>query len=110
VNLREAQQVVDEWIAKNGGYWPPLAQMARLTEEIGELAREVNHRHGPKKKKASEGEADLGLELADVLFLVVCMANSEGVDLETAFAKTMEKYRIRDAGRFSSPDGTNTPG
>ncbi|MFZ5475973.1 MAG: nucleotide pyrophosphohydrolase [Myxococcota bacterium] len=100
MRIREVQQVVDAWVRENGGYWPPLAQMARLTEETGELAREYNHRHGPKKKKASEGDKDLALEMADVLFILVCMANDEGVDLEDAFARTMEKYRIRDAGRF----------
>jgi NTP pyrophosphatase (non-canonical NTP hydrolase) len=103
VTLREIQAAVDGWIKENGGYWPPLSQLARLTEETGELAREYNHRHGPKKKKASEGEADLALEMADVLFILVCMANDEGVDLEDAFRRTMEKYRIRDAGRFSPP-------
>lgn len=74
--------------------------LARLTEETGELAREYNHRFGAKKKKASEEENELALEMADVLFILVCMANQQGVDLGVAMDATLEKYRIRDAGRF----------
>ena len=78
--------------------------LARLTEETGEVAREYNHRFGAKRKKASEGEADLALEFGDVLFILVCMANQQGIDLDAAFAKTLEKYRVRDAGRFGGQD------
>lgn len=101
LTVREVQAAVDAWIRDNGGYWEPLSLLARLTEETGELAREYNHRYGAKKKKASEGDADLALEMADVLFILVCMANREGVDLDAALAQTLQKYRIRDAGRWT---------
>lgn len=99
--LSEIQARVDAWIRDNGGYWPPLSLLARLTEETGEVAREYNHRFGAKKKKASEGEGELALELADVLFILICMANEQGIDLNEALDQTLEKYRIRDAGRWT---------
>lgn len=101
ISLSELQSTVDGWIQQNGGYWPELSMLARLTEETGELAREYNHRFGAKKKKASEGDTELAMEMADVLFIVVCMANQQGIDLGAAMAATLEKYRIRDAGRFT---------
>lgn len=101
ITLREAQARVDAWIRDNGGYWPPLSLLARLTEETGEVAREYNHRFGAKRKKASEAEGELALEMADVLFILICMANEQGIDLETALDRTLEKYRIRDAGRWT---------
>lgn len=100
--LVELQAEIDAWIGQNGGYWSELSMLARLTEETGEVAREYNHRFGAKTKKASEGEAELALELADVLFILVCMANQQGIDLDDAMGRTLEKYRIRDAGRFAS--------
>ena len=100
MTLRQTQALIDAWIRDNGGYWPPLSMLARLTEETGELAREYNHRFGAKKKKASEGDAEMALEMADVLFILVCMANDQGIDLQDALGQTLEKYRIRDAGRF----------
>lgn len=101
ITLRDVQARVDTWVRENGGYWPELSLLARLTEETGEVAREYNHRFGAKKKKASEGEADLSLEMADVLFILVCMANQQGIDLTDALDRTLEKYRIRDAGRWT---------
>lgn len=96
------QQQVDDWIGQfEEGYWPPLANLARLTEEVGELAREINHRYGPKQKRTDEGTAALSLELADCLFVLVCLANSLDIDLEAAFAATMDKYRGRDATRWT---------
>lgn len=100
MTLSALQATIDAWIRDNGGYWPELSMLARLTEETGELAREYNHRFGAKKKKASEEENELALEMADVLFILVCMANQQGVDLGVAMDATLEKYRIRDAGRF----------
>lgn len=101
MELREAQRRVDEWISKfEEGYWPPLVNLARLAEEVGELARELNHRYGPKKKKADEPEGDLALELADVLFVLLVLANEQGIDLDEALERTLEKYRIRDSGRW----------
>ena len=75
--LREAQQLVDQWISQyKEGYFPPLTNLARLSEEVGELAREINHRFGEKTKKKEEADGDLALELADILFVVICLANS----------------------------------
>lgn len=102
MTFEEAQRLVDEWIRANGGYWPPLANLARLTEEVGELARELNHRHGPKRKKGDEPERDLALELGDVLFVLVTLANEQGVDLDVALRGVLEKYAARDAGRWAT--------
>lgn len=102
MTVAEAQRLIDQWVQANGGYWSELSLLARLTEETGELAREYNHRFGQKKKKASEGEAELELEMADVLFILLCMANQQGIDLDAALVKTLEKYRIRDAGRWTT--------
>lgn len=99
--IAEAQRAVDAWIGQfEEGYWPPLANLARLVEEVGELARELNHRYGPKTKKPSEPEQDLALELADVLFVLIAIANEQGVDLEAAFGRVLEKYRVRDGERW----------
>ena len=100
-SLQEAQRRVDEWISQfEEGYWPPLANLARLMEEVGELARLVNHRFGAKPKKPDEAEQELAEELADVLFVIVCMANEQGIDLEEAFERVLEKYRARDGDRW----------
>lgn len=104
MDLRSMQAEIDAWIQDNGGYWPPLSQLARLTEELGELSRELNHRVGPKKKKASEADQELGEEMADVLFTLICLANQMDVDLDAAFARTMNKVVRRDSGRFTTPD------
>jgi NTP pyrophosphatase (non-canonical NTP hydrolase) len=102
VSLREAQQTVDRWIGQyKEGYFPPLTNLARLTEEVGELAREVNHRFGEKTKKAEEPEGSLAMELADILFVVICLANSQGIDLDDAFAAMMQKVTSRDAARWT---------
>jgi len=102
VHLREAQAAIDEWISQfEEGYWPPLANLARLAEEVGELARELNAHYGPKKKKPGEPAGDIGLELADCLFVLLCMANALHIDMEDAFARTLEKYRVRDAHRWT---------
>ena len=102
MSLREAQQTVDRWIGQyKEGYFPPLTNLARLTEEVGELAREINHRFGEKPKKPEEAEGSVALELADILFVVICLANSQGIDLDEAFGKTMEKVRTRDDNRWT---------
>jgi NTP pyrophosphatase (non-canonical NTP hydrolase) len=101
MTLAEAQKAVDAWISRfEEGYWPPLANLARLVEEVGELAREINHRHGSKPKKADEDDADLALELGDVLFVLIALANEQGIDLAAAFEKILEKYEARDSGRW----------
>jgi NTP pyrophosphatase (non-canonical NTP hydrolase) len=102
VSLREAQQTVDRWIGQyKEGYFPPLTNLARLTEEVGELAREVNHRFGEKTKKVEEPEGSIAMELADILFVVICLANSQGIDLDDAFAQMMRKVTSRDADRWT---------
>ena len=105
VTLREAQHAVDEWIGQfEEGYWPPLSNLARLVEEVGELARELNHRYGHKPKKPDEPEQDLALELADILFVIVAIANEQEIDLQAAFEQVLEKYRIRDSDRWTRRD------
>ena len=100
--FREAQAIVDQWISQyKEGYFSPLSNLARLSEEVGELAREINDRFGQKTKKLSEPEGDLGMELADILFVVICLANSQGIDLDQAFEGVMRKVTIRDAARWS---------
>ena len=105
MRLSEAQQAVDAWISQfEEGYWPPLSNLARLTEEVGELAREMNHRFGHKPKKASEPEQDLALELGDVLFVLLVIANEQGIDLEETLERVLAKYRTRDSGRWTPID------
>jgi NTP pyrophosphatase (non-canonical NTP hydrolase) len=102
LGLRAAQAQVDAWISRfEEGYWPPLSNLARLTEEVGELAREMNHRFGHKKKRADEREQDLAIELADVLFVLLVIANEQKIDLEDALARVLEKYRARDSERWA---------
>jgi NTP pyrophosphatase (non-canonical NTP hydrolase) len=102
MELSEAQARVDAWIGQfEEGYWPPLANLARLTEEVGELARLLNDRFGPKKKKAGEPVQDLGEELADVLFVLLVIANEQKIDMSAALERVLEKYRVRDSGRWA---------
>jgi NTP pyrophosphatase (non-canonical NTP hydrolase) len=106
LTVRGAQRLVDDWMRARGwSYWHPLSQLARLTEELGELARLVNHLYGEKPKKPEELEQDLSLELADLLYTMVCLANSQGVDLQAALEQVLAKYGMRDAGRYGPPPG-----
>src|SRR3989442_12901673 len=96
MSLREPQKTVDQGVGQfDQGYFPPLANVARLAEEVGELAREVNHQFGPKPKKADEEPGSMAMELADILFVVICMANSQHIDLDDAFAQIMPKAPSR---------------
>jgi NTP pyrophosphatase (non-canonical NTP hydrolase) len=105
VSLRDAQQAVDRWIGQyKEGYFSPLSNLARLAEEVGELAREINHRFGEKTKRRDEPDGSLALELADVLFVVICIANSQGIDLDDAFARMMRKVTSRDADRWTKKE------
>lgn len=102
MSLREAQTTVDQWVSQfEQGYFPPLVNVARLAEEVGELAREVNHEFGPKQKKADEAPGSIAMELADILFVVICLANSQQIDLDDAFAQMMAKVTSRDAARWT---------
>jgi NTP pyrophosphatase (non-canonical NTP hydrolase) len=108
MELKEAQARVDAWIGEfEEGYWPPLVNLARLTEEVGELARLMNHRFGPKRKKSEEEDQELGEELADVLFVLLVIANSQGIDLADALDGVLEKYKLRDSSRWLRKDGSN---
>jgi NTP pyrophosphatase (non-canonical NTP hydrolase) len=102
MSLQDSQRRVDAWISQfKEGYFHPLTNMARLAEEVGELAREVNHRFGQKTKKKDEVEGDMGLEMADILFVLICMANREGIDLQEAFDRMMKKVETRDDARWT---------
>ena len=101
MQLRDAQEQVDQYISQfKQGYFPPLVNLARLTEEVGELAREINHRFGPKTKKTDEPEGDVALELGDILFVLIVLANQMELDLEEALKATLRKYEVRDAERW----------
>lgn len=102
MSFHEAQQRVDAWIGQyEAGYFHPLTNICRLTEEVGELAREVNHRFGQKTKKPDEAEGDMAMEMADIMFVLICMANREGIDLQAAFDGMMAKVERRDADRWT---------
>jgi MazG nucleotide pyrophosphohydrolase domain. len=104
--IRQLQQEVDDYIGQfEEGYFSPLALIARLAEELGELAREVNHRYGEKPKKPTELEKSIEEETGDLLFVLICFANSLQIDLEKAHDRVMEKFRIRDANRWTRKGG-----
>jgi len=102
MSLKENQEQVDKWAKQfNPAYWPPLVKVACLAEETGEVAREINHLYGNKKKKADETTGELGQELTDVLFTICCIANDEGVNLQQEWDKMMEKKMYgRDKDRY----------
>jgi NTP pyrophosphatase (non-canonical NTP hydrolase) len=100
--FRPIQNEVDAWISQfEEGYFAPLPMLARLTEEVGELARVLMHHYGGKKPKKGEDAGDVGDEIADAMFVLVCLANSLDIDLDAKFAEMMEKYRTRDAERWT---------
>lgn len=99
--MREMQDRIDAWIGRfEEGYFSPLANLARLVEEVGELAREINHAYGEKPKKPTEAPSSLALELGDILFVVGALANSLDIDLTDALEQVMQKYESRDADRW----------
>lgn len=100
MTIEEAQQTVDNWINTTGvRYFNELTNMAMLTEEVGEVARIIARRYGEQSFKESDKQKDLGDELADVLFVLICLANQTGVDLTTALQKNLDKKTNRDAER-----------
>ncbi len=100
MTLHEAQQQVDQWIKTTGvRYFNELTNMSILTEEVGEVARIIARRYGEQSAKPSDKDKDLGDELADVLWVVICLANQTGVDLTEAFKKNLEKKSTRDKDR-----------
>lgn len=101
LTFEEARRRVDAYIGQfEEGYFPPLLLVARLTEETGEVARVVAHGHG-KTPKPGEESGDLELELADLLFVMLCLANREGLSLERGFTRMMQKVETRDADRWT---------
>lgn len=100
--IKEMQNEVDQYISQfKEGYFSPLAMLARMTEELGELAREVNHYHGEKPKKTSEEERTIEEEMGDLLFVLTCFANSMDIDLDDAFNQVMTKFNTRDKDRWT---------
>ena len=100
MTFEQAQQSVDEWIKTNGvRYFNELTNMAMLTEEVGEVARIIARKYGEQSEKESDKDKVLGDELADVLWVLICIANQTGVNLTEAFNKNLEKKTIRDKDR-----------
>ncbi|MFW9897786.1 MAG: MazG nucleotide pyrophosphohydrolase domain-containing protein [Candidatus Thorarchaeota archaeon] len=100
-SLKEIQQDINDWILKHGDYWPPLSMLCAIMEEFGELAREINYLEGFKPKKSREKfKTDLGEELADIMFSVICLANYYKIDLNEKINNVIKKYSKRDANRF----------
>ncbi|BAO54376.1 nucleotide pyrophosphohydrolase [Nonlabens marinus] len=105
MSIKKSQEQVDAWIKNHGvRYFNELTNMAQLTEEVGEVARIIARRYGEQSEKESDKNKDLGEELADVMFVVLCLANQTGTDLETAFQKKLEIKTIRDHDRHHSND------
>ncbi len=99
--MKRIQKEVNELISQyKVGYFKPLEILARLVEEVGETARELNHLFGPKKKKASEETQELGDEMADIIYTLACLANSLNIDLDKHFDRIMKKYKDRDKDRW----------
>ncbi|MFM2339708.1 MAG: hypothetical protein RLZZ360_344 [Candidatus Parcubacteria bacterium] len=100
--MNKEQKIIHEWMATHGwAYWTPHEMLARITEEVGELARVVNHEYGPKKRKASEANQALEDELGDILYALACFANAHELNLDTALQKSHEKVIKRDLTRFT---------
>ncbi|SRX54616.1 nucleotide pyrophosphohydrolase [Aequorivita sp. CIP111184] len=100
MDIKNAQKAVDNWIQEHGvRYFNELTNMAQLTEEVGEVARIIARRYGEQSEKESDKNKDLGEELADVIFVVLCLANQTGIDLEEAFKKKLEIKTKRDHDR-----------
>lgn len=105
MSLQDYQRQIDEWAQGLATpYWSPLSQFARLAEEVGEVGRALNHRYGDKPKKPTDVEQDLADELGDVLFDVICLANSEGIDLDAAMRAAIAKVHGRDKHRFAAKE------
>jgi NTP pyrophosphatase (non-canonical NTP hydrolase) len=103
MTLRSLQDEVDAWIREVGvRYFDPLTNMAMLTEEVGEVARIMARRYGEQSEKERDREADLGEELSDVLFVVLCLANQTGVDMDAAWKRRMEEKTSRDRARHAA--------
>ena len=101
MTFKEAQIEVDDWVSQyKVPYWPPLSILARITEEVGELATEMNDRYGGRVKKPTDDTKDVGAEICDVIFALICLANSHNINLEEYWKKTIDKCYGRDGDRF----------
>lgn len=101
----DMQARVENWVSQpqhNVKYFPPFQIVSQLVEEVGEIAREVSHLHGFKKKKLGEKTDGLEVEIGDALFAIICLANSEGIEISEAFEASMLKRESRDTNRFSA--------
>lgn len=100
-SLSDLQKKIDNILqAYEKPYWEPLSNLARLTEEVGEVARIINHKYGDKPKKVTEKEDDLEDELADVLWTLICLANQQGINLDVGMQRAINKLTVRDKDRF----------
>lgn len=103
MNIENAQEAVDAWIQEHGvRYFNELTNMAQLTEEVGEVARIIARRYGEQSEKESDKSKDLGEELADVMFVVLCLANQTGINLQEAFDKKLNLKTQRDKDRHKN--------
>jgi NTP pyrophosphatase (non-canonical NTP hydrolase) len=106
--MQDLQAEVDTYISQfKEGYFSPLAMLARMTEELGELAREINHYYGEKPKKSTEGEKTISEEMGDILFVLICFANSLNIDLAEAHDVVMNKFKTRDKDRWTRINPNN---
>ncbi len=100
--LHTVQKEIDEYISQfKEGYFPPFEMLARMSEELGELAREVHHVYGMKKKKESEAEKSMEEELGDLFFVLVCFANAQNIDMQQAIDRVITKFKSRDQNRWT---------
>lgn len=105
MTIKDSQKIVDDWIKQYGvKYFSELTNMAMLTEEVGEVARIIARRYGEQSEKESDKNKDLGDELADVLFVLICLANQTGIDLEEAMKRNLDKKTNRDSERHINND------
>lgn len=101
MDIKKYQKDIDKWTSQfDPQYWSPHEMLARVTEEVGELAREINARFGPKVKKKGEKDNELGDEIADIIFALVCICNSQKIDLSKYLKKAIDKSYTRDNNRF----------
>ena len=100
IPIDEIQYLIDDWSGQHGGYWSPLSMLGAIMEELGELAREINHIEGYKPKKTQIIENNLEEELGDLLFSIICMLNYYNIDIVDTLMKSMKKFFKRDTNRF----------
>lgn len=105
MSLKDCQNDVEEWTSQfKIQYWKPLSILARITEEVGELSQELNDRYGDRVKKKGENYEDVGVEICDIIFALLCLANSHKINLDESWQKVMDKCYGRDKDRFEKKD------